>query len=66
MLTNKKCNPKYPLLLLERLEKWGAQRGAHSIIIFTWNNRKGYDRVMKRLGFNTTGYIYDRVIQNET
>ena len=65
LLINDKCNPKYPKVLLERLEHWGLKRGAGKIMLYSWNNRKGYHRAMERLGLNTHGYIYSREIQNE-
>jgi hypothetical protein len=56
---------KVPKVLLERLELWGLKRGAGKIMLYSWNNRKGYHRAMERLGLNTHGYIYSREIQNE-
>jgi hypothetical protein len=65
MLINKKCNPKYPNVLLDRLEKWSAKREAQIIQLYSWSNRKGYHRAMERIGFEPFGYIYARKIQNE-
>lgn len=65
LLINDKCNPKYPKVLLQRLEEWGAKRCAKTIQLHTWSTRKGYDRAMKRIGFEHFGYIYSRNITDE-
>ncbi len=63
ILKNAKCPSNLVKLLLDDCEKWARQMDASSVNIYSWDNRRAYDRWCERLGYHTSAKTYTKELQ---
>lgn len=63
ILKHQKCAPSLVKMLIDDCEKWSRQLGATSVNIYSWDNRRAYDRWCDRLGYQTTAKTYTKELK---
>jgi hypothetical protein len=63
ILKNASCPTNLVQMLLSDCEKWARQMNASSVNIYSWDNRRAYDRWCERLGYHTSAKTYTKELQ---